>query len=248
MASFEESIFRLLPQEKTVEKKKVMHKNAFDQTKKVPYSTMSSTGGGFYGKSNGKTDPKHFLKKGTGTTVTASIKNARQHDVPEERVTTPRKLSTPSARERPLMGITSDKNFITANAVSAILSVPRSHQKPSVDYLAKEDYGRVPGYLEHVKREISEENRMIDQFVQQQMGINNIVEEELTPMPEAERLSLVYALKTKWDKVNSEYQRLCHQTSFEGGRLNKKKSLEKQLDEIESDIAKMSRSPVMIRN
>lgn len=39
----------------------------------------------------------------------------------------------------------------TANAVNAILAAPKTITPPVVDYLAKEDYGKVPAYLSHVK-------------------------------------------------------------------------------------------------
>lgn len=42
------------------------------------------------------------------------------------------------------MGLRSGKNFITTNAVEAILAVPKNRRLPPVDYLGKEDYGRVP--------------------------------------------------------------------------------------------------------
>lgn len=42
------------------------------------------------------------------------------------------------------MGLRNNKNFVTANAVDAILAVPVHRQRPPVDYLRKEDYGKVP--------------------------------------------------------------------------------------------------------
>lgn len=42
------------------------------------------------------------------------------------------------------MGLNSGKNFVSSNAVDVILAVPVNRHRPSVDYLKKEDYGRVP--------------------------------------------------------------------------------------------------------
>jgi hypothetical protein len=63
---------------------------------------------------------------------------------------------------------------LAANAVNAILSVPQTKKAPPLDYLAKEDYGKVPAYLSHIKNEIQAETAMIDEFVREQMGLNNI--------------------------------------------------------------------------
>jgi hypothetical protein len=38
-----------------------------------------------------------------------------------------------------------------ANAVNAILAVPKTRAVPEVDYLAKEDYGKVPAYLGQIQ-------------------------------------------------------------------------------------------------
>lgn len=42
------------------------------------------------------------------------------------------------------MGLHCAKNFVTSNAVEAILSVPVNRRRPPIDYLKKEDFGRVP--------------------------------------------------------------------------------------------------------
>lgn len=54
----------------------------------------------------------------------------------------------PRRNERPITGILSKTNFLTANAVDTILAVPRRLAKPEPNYLEKEDYGKVPAYLE----------------------------------------------------------------------------------------------------
>lgn len=54
----------------------------------------------------------------------------------------------PRRNEPPVTGILSKTNFVTANAVDTILAVPRRVPKPDLNYLEKEDYGKVPAYLE----------------------------------------------------------------------------------------------------
>lgn len=56
----------------------------------------------------------------------------------------------PRRDECPVTGIVSKANFVTANAVDTILAVPRGVGPPPVNYLEKEDYGKVPKYLQQV--------------------------------------------------------------------------------------------------
>lgn len=42
------------------------------------------------------------------------------------------------------MGLHCAKNFVTSNAVEAILAVPSNRRRPPIDYLTKDDFGRVP--------------------------------------------------------------------------------------------------------
>lgn len=54
----------------------------------------------------------------------------------------------PRRDDCPVTGIKSRANFVTVNAVDTILAVPRRVGLPEVNYLEKEDYGKVPKYLE----------------------------------------------------------------------------------------------------
>ncbi|CAN0191551.1 unnamed protein product, partial [Discosporangium mesarthrocarpum] len=157
------------------------------------------------------------------------------------------KPPVPRRGECPLMGLRDDKIFITSNAFSAILAVPKDSTKRAVvDYMGKDDFGKVPEYLSHVKAEVKAENDMVEAFVREQMGFNNVVEEKKTAMPPEEQELLLDQLKAKWDTVNARYQRMVHQTFFENGRLVAKGQAEKELSELEADIKKLSGGPVVI--
>jgi hypothetical protein len=132
-----------------------------------------------------------------------------------------------------------EKNFITANAVEAILRVPVAKADNAPDYLRKPDYGQVPQYLSEVKKEIDEENELIDAFVKQQMNSYADAPEYCEAMNNGERLELIEKLKIKWDKVNKSYQVLCMHTIFEGNAKYTKEAYEKQMSEIESDLGKL---------
>lgn len=55
------------------------------------------------------------------------------------------------------MGLVSDKNYIVANAVENILAAPKLPENKTKDYLKKSNYGKVPKYLEKIKKEIEDE-------------------------------------------------------------------------------------------
>jgi hypothetical protein len=125
------------------------------------------------------------------------------------------------------MGLKSNKNFVTANAVEAILQVPQRLAEGEADYLAKADYGRVPEYLGQVKEEIRRENDMIDKYVAEMGrssmggGYDDDADAGLEVMGNEERMELLGALKKKWDAVNKKYQLMCHMVKLD--TLGKKK-------------------------
>jgi hypothetical protein len=129
------------------------------------------------------------------------------------------------------------------------LPVPRNTVKPELNYLEKEDYGKVPEYLSHVKEEVRRENEMIDQYINEQMGTTAKEPERYEEMSEEEREELLFALKTKWNEVNTKYQKVTHLVRLDTlGQLRRKEQMESQLKQIEADIEKISRAgPVLIR-
>jgi len=55
------------------------------------------------------------------------------------------------------MGLVSDKNFIVSNAVENILAAPKLPGNGDRDYLKKKNYGKVPKFLQKIKKEIEDE-------------------------------------------------------------------------------------------
>ena len=161
-----------------------------------------------------------------------------------------KKTLVPRRNEKPVMGLRTGKNFITANAVEAILSVPQMPRTSGVDYLSKEDYGKVPDYLNLVKTEIRRENEMIDEYVNRQMNTDNesSSNELYSEFGEQQRYELILKLKTKWDAVNAVYQKSCHRVKFESrGDINRKESQENELKRLENDIMLLQRGgPLMV--
>ena len=189
-----------------------------------------------------------------------------------------RKLPLPASSERPVMGIKTGKNFITANAVEAILqgwclkwslvfvslsffnlqlflyclylclTVPRVVESGELNYMKKEDFGKIPAYLSQVKEEIRRENEMIDKYVKEQMGEVEREPEQFEEMSEEERYDLLASLKAKWDDVNAKYQRITHLVQLDTtGQVRRKEYLEGTMKTLETDIEKLQRAgPIRI--
>jgi hypothetical protein len=163
--------------------------------------------------------------------------------------------------EKPTMGLKSSKNFITSNAVEAILAglflvrfvvcvadrmsaaVPKKTATRDVNFLEKPDFGRVPAYLEKVKETVAREY----EYVRALHATDSEPSEadRLRLLDEDERLMILEGLKTRWAALNKQYQTL----SFTIDTINKrvrKEQYEKELAEIEKDIERMSKKSVYV--
>lgn len=161
----------------------------------------------------------------------------------------PRKAPIPNKYERPIMGIKTSKNFVTANAVEAILQVPRVTEVGELNYLKKEDFGKIPQYLTQVKEEIKRENEMIAKYVKEQMGEIDREPDLYEEISDEERGQLISDLKQKWADTNAKYQRITHLVLLDtAGQIRRKEAFERELDVIEKDIEKLTRhGPVLIK-
>ena len=148
------------------------------------------------------------------------------------------------------MGIKTSKNLITANAVEAILQVPKAQDFGELNYMKKEDFGKVPEYLHEVKEEIRRENDMIDRYVKEQMGHIDEEPDRFDEISDDERIALIKALKDKWDSVNREYQKITHLVLLDtAGQVRRKENFEKEMTQLENDINKLqSRGPLLVRH
>lgn len=255
-----ECILDMIPQPKAAERKAPMYQSKYNPNMPPTGSTFGGHGsrappgaavgleikpgvkqsGRSFGTALGKgrPDPNRFLKK--GEKMPAALKTYNQASY--QRTKKSMKAKVPSRNDVPIMGLQSTKNYVTSNAVEAILAVPGhrarvTEQQPQ--YRHKVDYGRVPHYLNDVNEEIKRENAMIEEYLGQNNNSSDPDEGEM--FPEQQQSELLDALKTKWGDVNKKYQLLTHQTKLDTiGKVRRKEGHEKHLDEIEKDIAKVS--------
>jgi len=256
-----ESIYNLIPREHIESEKKAMHRSSHDPNMKISGSTFGCHGttrlpgagevkmreGAYYGPPRGelaistrKTAQYKRMTEENSMTKSPDWRDSYRH----------MKASIPDKTDRPVIGITTNKNFVTANAVEAILMEPRQPKPGQPNYLLKEDYGKIPAYLTLVKEEVRRENEMIDRYVKEKMGEIEEVPEVFERMTEDERMDLLDGLKDKWDFLNRKYQKITHHVSLDTlGELHKKESMEADLKKIEGYIDKLERaSSVLIRD
>merc|ERR1712072_907727 len=113
------------------------------------------------------------------------------------------KPGVPKTSDVPVMNLVTSKNFVVANAVETILAAPKKVTSQAKDYLSKEDYGKVPKYLQNIKQDIDAEYDYIRMLQDEEEKENN---SRLRPLPEEERMQLMNGLKAKWETINTEFQ------------------------------------------
>lgn len=99
-----------------------------------------------------------------------------------------------------------------------------------------------------MKEEIRREKDMIDRYVKEQMGIEDLEPEQFDELDENDRDELVDKLKQKWASLNNKYQMGTHLVSLDtAGQVRRKEQLENALTQVETDIERLSKGSILIR-
>lgn len=114
----------------------------------------------------------------------------------------PKKVPVPLKDEKPIMGLVSDKNFIVSNAVENILAAPKLPSNNERDFLKKKNYGKVPRYLQTIKKEIEDEYQLVREM---QIEEEAEMDRQKFLMDDGEKEEMIAALKKKWEVVHKEY-------------------------------------------
>jgi len=267
-----ESIYNIIPPKEVEQIKPPMYRSAFDP-KSVPTATtfvaggvsnplvnnLSGDGGSVNvdkqkGRTMGKPPgcsrnvPNDYMKKNDKTTSVQSLKEVKKacpQVLQPTQLKEKLKPDVPRASEiAPVMNLVTSKNFVVANAVETILAAPKKVSQGAKEYLRKEDYGKVPKYLTHIKRDIQAE---YDYIARMQAAEEEALASGVRPLEDAERESLIQGLKAKWEAVNTDYQGQTHLTKLDThGKTYRKEKNEAQLSQIEKDIEKLNRKNIMI--
>lgn len=226
----EECIFNLIPKEVVVPPKPPLHRSMYPgkvDSKKRGMATMGPV-------ESQRAAPNDFMKAG-----------AKKINLPKPKPfqhTMRRTKRPPVPKDQPVMGLTTKKNYVSANAVEAILSRPKKSTNADVQYRNKADYGKVPEYLEKIKQQIAEEYRIIEGIKEEEREAND---EDAELIDVSERENMLAGLKENWKRVNKAYQMLPFVLDTPA-KIRRKEELEVQLDQLEKDIARLSRKYLFV--
>jgi SMC interacting uncharacterized protein involved in chromosome segregation len=66
-------------------------------------------------------------------------------------------------------------------------------------------------------------------------------------MPEEERQELIAALKKKWEVLHHQFQKESIHSKLDTlGKKNRKENLEKEMDQVEADIKKLTKNYIFV--
>lgn len=202
-----------------------------------------------FGKQPGshKPDPSNFVKTGHRNDKVKTLSEVKREQpdlLQPSALRTKLKPGIPKKEEQPVMNLVTSKNFVVANAVETILAAPKRVSQGAKDYLNKEDYGKVPKYLKHIKSDIDAEYNYIASLQQAEEEAN---QSAVQALGEDERFGLIEGLKARWEQVNTEYQAGTHITKLDTiGKIKRKEKYEAELSQIEKDIERLNRRNILV--
>lgn len=223
----EESIYNLIPKEKMEPPKEKIYKSKFPhwiaptastfQLKTSSFPSVANMNGDLtyprgahplkgswatFGRPKGgyRKDPQEFTRKGHSyRTLPLPEKIRSDSEI--------RKPAVPTIKDKPIMGLKSDKNFITANAVDVILMAPKKKFTEKVSFLNKPNYGQVPKYLTKLKEEVEGEYKSIRDM---QLRTEEEEARKKKILNDEEVNSLKEGLKKKLEQLKYAYGEISH--------------------------------------
>ena len=253
----EESVYRLIPVEETKVEKGTMYRSRHNAKAPPSYSTFGTagtskkigncsggepefdTGGGNHKAKKGMSSiglsivntvtPQNYLKKSGSKQLPEPTKFARKTTTEKKKVAVPRQA------EKPVMGLTTEKNFVVSNAVDNILAPPKRRGPEAQAMVQKSDYGKTPSYLKKIKAETRAEKERQNSEEKGTYPLDN----KLCLLSESERKELLSCLKSKWEQLNKAYQALTFSMDTMT-KVARKEMQEAELDKLERAIQKLS--------
>ena len=142
------------------------------------------------------------------------------------------------------MGLKSNKNYITSNAIDNILMPTRKKVKDDVDYLKKKYYGEVPPYLTKLKQKVKEEYVSIREMQRRNEEEDAKRKKVLT---EEEIKILREGLLKKLEQLQFSYGQIAHKKKYDTlVLLRKKEGLEKEIAVVEKDLQLLNNQNVVV--
>jgi len=141
------------------------------------------------------------------------------------------------------------KNFLTENALSVIMADARKPKDDKVNYLKKADFGQVPSYLGSIKQEIEGEKAYVRAVMEQEAAEMDRAAPKMRLLSPEEQNEILNSLKNKWEQVNRTYQGMTHLVTLDTvGKIRKKEEYERQLEQLEKSIERLSKPQVFVQD
>ena len=191
--------------------------------------------------------PKGGNKNNVKASTTGDMKAIRHQALPpvtrfDYKDKTSTKPAIPSIKEAPVMGLSSNVNFIDENRRRALSLKPKLRTEPQ-NFLKKKEYGAAPQYLETIKSTINKEIEYLNMISQSQTQQAPTKYE----LPKDEIDELKAALTKKYAEVNREYQSITHVSKvYSEGIKRKKERCEKELAQIEKDLQLLNKENIYV--
>merc|ERR1719498_2202094 len=161
----EESIYSLIPTPQFKPVKPALHRSKTSgkvEAGQFEMGVKTKKGHATFGKPNGASSnkPDTYIRAHSQEPI---LPEPVKPQVPKAKLKAP----VPAATDKPVMGLCTNKNFVTANAVETILAKPNKVMVEEPRFTQKEDFGKVPAYLDKVKAKIEAENEFVRHYIEQ---------------------------------------------------------------------------------
>ena len=265
----EESIYNLLPSKNILPEKERMYHSKYPAwiaptastfiLQNTSYPGVANTGGSLryprgahtiYGnwrsmglpKGGYKINPEKFYRKNHQYKILPP---------PVEKIKSNNEVKKPSiinSNEKPIMGLKSQKNYITSNAIDNILMEPRKIKLPSekdLDFFStKKNYGKIPNYLKRAKsanqRNLYEKLRVQNENERYRNKMKKVLDNK-------ELQLLREGLVKKLDELQKAYGRISHRNKFDTlVSKNYKEGLEKEMEQVKKDLESICKEIVTV--
>ena len=264
----EESIYNLIPPKQILPPKEKLYKSMYPHwiaptgstfiLKNTSYPGVANMGGSVtfprgahpikgnwstFGRPKGgyKQPPDQYIKKG------------HQYKIipPPERIRSAfeiRKPSVATVRDKPIMGLKTEKNYVTANAMDVIMMEPK-HKKIKNEgdldyYMGKKNYGKVPKYINRAR---SATQREINRYREVQERNERYEAEKKKVIDNEELNQLREGLEKKLEELRREYGKIAHRRKFDTLVMkDKKENLEREIDICEKDLESLKCDQVVV--
>jgi hypothetical protein len=187
----------------------------------------------------GSINPQEFTKRDVLSKTLPPITDVKKFRRP---LLSPKRQAVPTKMDKPVMGLVTEKNFIVANAVDNILAVPKKAHKALPLATQSRSLGKVPKYLQKIKKEIHDENEYISEMNKQRAAGEN---ERMRLMTDTEKNNIITGLKKKWDETHKQYQALTFNIDTVT-KVQRKEGLEVEMEQIEKAIQKLSKKNIYV--